>query len=162
MKVKTFWFNRFVLYQFKLAVTVPVVRCHGALSQPIQTPVQSVLDPVLGAGRVLHGHQSGSEEEQERRLVITQCAKPTHIFCGILSTSSLLWCHVYANTHTCAHARLFPWTPGWVITLDLHGGGSPRQYENKLRGSDDRKTIKGDFSEKRGARRFISVHLYCC
>lgn len=34
--------------------TVPVVSCCGTLSQPIQTSVQGVLDPVLRAGGVLH------------------------------------------------------------------------------------------------------------
>lgn len=44
----------------RCSLTVPVVSRCGTLSQPVQTSVQSVLDPVLRAGGVLHLHHSGS------------------------------------------------------------------------------------------------------
>lgn len=45
-----------------LSLTVPVVSRCWALSQPVQTSVQSVLDPVLCARGVLHLPHSGSAE----------------------------------------------------------------------------------------------------
>lgn len=56
-------------------LTVPVLCGRGALPQPVQTPVQSVLDPVLGARRVLHLHRSASADAPETEQV---CFKHQH------------------------------------------------------------------------------------
>lgn len=62
-------FKRFP--ESKRSPTVPVLCCCGALSQPIQTPVQSMLDPVLCAWGVLHLHHSGSVEGWRRQTILS-------------------------------------------------------------------------------------------
>lgn len=87
-------------------LTVPVVSCCWALSQPVQTSVQKVLDPVLCARRVLHPYCSVSVKGQETELVlaIRIWYIPIHVFCGILSPkwfSCVQNVHIHACTQTC-------------------------------------------------------------
>lgn len=95
-----------VLITSSCSLTVPVVSCCWALSQPVQTPVQSMLDPVLCARGVLHLHRSGSAEGREIRLMLNikicysvlQNSILIHAFCEILFSNSFVT-HMLLSVH---------------------------------------------------------------
>ncbi len=92
-----------VLITRSLSLTVPVVSCCGALPQPVQTPVQSMLDPVLRARRVLHLHPSASVERREIQLILIKTRHATP-HSGIPWKYSL-WIHWYVCNNIYMHTQ---------------------------------------------------------
>lgn len=115
-----------------MRLTVPGLWCRGAGSEPIQTSVQSMLDPVLSTRRVLHVFSRPGLEERDKRINST----PLSIHPS-LSRESILDLSDQGSKHGSSFAS-------WYT--------SQGTYENALMSSvekpQDRRGFQGD-GEKR-------------
>lgn len=112
----------------RCSLTVPVVSCCGTLSQPVQTSVQSVLDPVLCAGGVLHLHHSGSAGWNNTGMFVKQsscCAEYICLYPHIFSKV----CRTWRNT-LCVELKLYK--DQCTLSTFSHANGQVSSIQSEL------------------------------